>query len=296
MKFVLIPRKKIDCLRWDKVIKASPYKRIYALSWYLDAVSPSWKAIIGGDYEFILPVPLSYKWNFIPWVCQPPLCQQLAAYGDVKPDYLQQVFHKLQFYPKIRLTFPAHQWQELNMNFSNYTLLQNSLLPLQTPYLELRKKYATLRKRELKKAQSLPFQIQCMGLNPSWKTYIIQTQASKLYLSGKGLGRLNNLLDTLWQQERLRLYVSTFENKPAGYVVLAIDFERIIYLIAYSEKPYVATLLIDRIIQDFAEKVQWLDFEGSSLPNVQRFYQSWGNLTFETYYLWKGFRSFINFG
>lgn len=296
MHFRLIPRKKIDTSQWNKVIEASQDKRIYALSWYLDAVSPGWKAIVAGDYEFIMPVPLSYKWNFIPWICQPPLCQQLGAFGDVKPAYLLHAIKKLKFYPKIRLAFPAHQCQGLNLGSLNYSLHQNSLLSLQSPYQGLKKDYATLRKRELKKAQNLPIEIHSIGLEPTWKALILQTQASKQYLTNKALLRLNHLLDTLHHHERLRLYVATYENKPVGYVVLAIDFERVIYLVAYSSQPYVATLLIDRIIQDFAEKVQWLDFEGSSLPNVQRFYQSWGNLTFESYYLWKGFRSFINFG
>jgi len=44
---------QIDFERWDKVITNSQNGLVYALSWYLNIVTPGWEALIEDDYEYI---------------------------------------------------------------------------------------------------------------------------------------------------------------------------------------------------------------------------------------------------
>lgn len=55
----------IDFSKSDDCIKHSPSGRIYAMSWYLNVVSPGWLLLIADDYSIIMPLPVKsrYKLN-----------------------------------------------------------------------------------------------------------------------------------------------------------------------------------------------------------------------------------------
>ncbi|MDA3866844.1 MAG: hypothetical protein PF489_08875 [Salinivirgaceae bacterium] len=56
----------IDTRKWDICINKSFNTLVYAYSWYLDAIAERWDAIIEGDYEAVLPIPLWHirgKWR-----------------------------------------------------------------------------------------------------------------------------------------------------------------------------------------------------------------------------------------
>ena len=57
----LIQRKDIDPVKWDLRIKASAIENIFCYSWYLDAVSKNWAAIVTPDYKTIIPIPFATK-------------------------------------------------------------------------------------------------------------------------------------------------------------------------------------------------------------------------------------------
>ena len=58
---------------------------LYCYSWYLDAVSDNWGALVMGDYEFIMPIPYTVKKNQS-ILYQPFFSQQLNVLGK---NYLQ---------------------------------------------------------------------------------------------------------------------------------------------------------------------------------------------------------------
>ena len=59
--------KDINKQNWDKCLEQSGSAKIYAYSWYLDIVSPNWKALIQDDYTSIFPLPII----LIPLTCPP---------------------------------------------------------------------------------------------------------------------------------------------------------------------------------------------------------------------------------
>ncbi|MFO7864506.1 MAG: hypothetical protein R6U85_10930 [Salinivirgaceae bacterium] len=48
----------IDIRKWDTCINKSFNTLIYAYSWYMDSIAERWDAIIEGDYEAVMPIPL----------------------------------------------------------------------------------------------------------------------------------------------------------------------------------------------------------------------------------------------
>ena len=51
-----LSRKEIDEVKWDQLIAGSTAETIYPYSWYLDAVSDRWSAMVVDDYRFVMPV------------------------------------------------------------------------------------------------------------------------------------------------------------------------------------------------------------------------------------------------
>ncbi|MBT5428083.1 MAG: hypothetical protein HOK84_17895, partial [Bacteroidetes bacterium] len=56
MQIYHLKHKDIDKSRWDTTITRSINGNIYGYSWYLDAVSPDWEALINLDYSIVLPL------------------------------------------------------------------------------------------------------------------------------------------------------------------------------------------------------------------------------------------------
>lgn len=65
-----IKRKDLDIDKYDACIAASVQFRIYAFSWYLDAVSENWEVLILNDYEAVMPLPWKQKY-FLKYITQP---------------------------------------------------------------------------------------------------------------------------------------------------------------------------------------------------------------------------------
>jgi hypothetical protein len=60
--------------------------------WHLDRTAVVWDALVWGDYEFVMPLPVRKKWG-IQYVYQPLFCQQLGIFP--KPsNWLRNFFMK----------------------------------------------------------------------------------------------------------------------------------------------------------------------------------------------------------
>ena len=70
---------------WDACVINSSNGLIYARSWYLDAMSPDWEALIYKDYVAVMPLTVSKKMG-IAYLSQPPFSQQLGIIGPLYFD------------------------------------------------------------------------------------------------------------------------------------------------------------------------------------------------------------------
>ena len=97
-----IKHANIDKTRWDNCIRNAVNGNIYAWSWYLDAVSENWDALISEDYQFLMPLTWRQKWG-LKYLHRPLLSQQLGVFSTRKVD-TDTVFEFLKHIPgKYRL-------------------------------------------------------------------------------------------------------------------------------------------------------------------------------------------------
>jgi hypothetical protein len=50
---------KIDKSIYDECILESLQGTVYAMSWYLDTVSPGWELLATEDYKTVMPIPVN---------------------------------------------------------------------------------------------------------------------------------------------------------------------------------------------------------------------------------------------
>ncbi len=279
---IRLKRNQINEDLWNQCVEQSMNPRIYALTWYLDSVCDNWYGLTNENYDFVFPVPISKKWGFIPWVAQPPFCQQLGCFSMQNID-LKVLIDKIAFYPRIHLNLHAFS------NFFTTEIKKNSLLNLQSPYQTLRQNYSELRKRELKKIQKLSYQLQVNHNLEESLTFWFEQWEKKDFFQKAWKNVIKKLVYNAFQLNRLYLLTAYHNHQITGVSLFLLDFHRVIYLGGAFTENGVNSFMFDYIIQNFAEKVQYLDFEGSSIPSIQKFYESWGKIEYESYPVLKKF-------
>src|ERR1017187_5657674 len=81
MKISHLPQANIDKQKWDHCIDNAGNGLIYAYSFYLDAMSKNWDALILDDYEMVMPLTWNKKYT-IHYLYQPFFCAQLGIFGN----------------------------------------------------------------------------------------------------------------------------------------------------------------------------------------------------------------------
>ena len=275
-----IKRKDLDIDKYDACIAASVQFRIYAFSWYLDAVSENWEVLILNDYEAVMPLPWKQKY-FLKYITQPFFCQQLGIFSFA-PITLQIQENMIRRIPKkfmrTSINFNADNFLNANMK-----LRKNALLTIENVYENMHAKFNKNRKRALKKASSLGFTFQeNIAANEFYDFYVLNDKNHRTHVSMKKV--LQNILNL--KTQAVQCYGIKRNTVLIAGVLLLVDPKRITYLIpvasAFGKKNAAATLLVDEIIKKYRHSHQILDFEGSMISGVAKFYESFGT-TYEDY-------------
>lgn len=269
---------EIDKDRWDAWIQACPYKTPYARSWYLDLVSPGWAALID-DEGFVMPLPLRRKFG-ITYVPRPYYAQQLGLFGEEEPGPERISAFLLALPPHIRLA-------DLSLNEKNQPTSMAGLLKLQTNFIlqlensleNLRKNYSENVRRNIRNAAQhslvcVETKVEEELLHLKWGNKPEKMKQDQLLLAQKIIRTsLGQDSGTIWQAMH-----------PDGEVLASVFFlfdgSRYVYLISASSKRgkemFAMFLLLDHFIQTRAGSNFVLDFEGSEIPGIARFFAGFG--------------------
>ncbi len=85
LNIIYIKHKDINKEKWNRCIDISKNRIVYALSWYLDRISPNWDALIEGDYESVMPIIHGKKY-FINYVYNPFFTAKLGIFSEKTID------------------------------------------------------------------------------------------------------------------------------------------------------------------------------------------------------------------
>ena len=85
MSIIWLRSSEIHRAGWDECIKHAFNGSVYGYSWYLDAVCWEWEALVVGDYEMVMPLPLQ-KIGGVRIVANPFLLPYVSIYSRVRPS------------------------------------------------------------------------------------------------------------------------------------------------------------------------------------------------------------------
>lgn len=272
-------RHEIDDERWKNLILASEYETVYAHTWYLDACAKQWGALVLSDYEYLMPVAYNKKYG-INYVFQPRFCQQLGVYSgkEVDLDITGKFLHAL----KKRFGLGDYAFNEGNqlIGGNGFELSDNTnyTLQLSASHDNLKREYSANCRRNLQKALQgdhvFSDDISIEDLVQLKRQHDHRKQSDGHYK------RLVKMFSGLKEAGRIKACgVKKGKDLHAGAVFAYCD-RRVHYLLSVSSREGREKggmfLVIDRLIQENAGRDMHLDFEGSNIPSIARFFKGFG--------------------
>ena len=285
MQIQHLQHKHIDFKKWDDTILSSANHLGYAYSWYLDIVSPGWEALVTDDYEFIMPLPVKRKYK-IPYLVQPVLTQQLGIFSknEISDEIIQLFIKNIPYYS-----------YELNMNERNFntevTKLPNYVLKLKDPYENIQQKYSKNTVRNIEKAQKNNVRIVDKIEIEEFISLFSQVNPNAIAV----IKSTYRAILTTGTKNKMITISGAYNTKDELIAGICHFFtgKRIVCLLpvsnAEAKKTSAMFLLIDSLIRTFAETDRIVDFEGSQIEGIARFYRGFGAAD-QPYYLLKKFR------
>lgn len=278
MNIKILNRNEINIEKWNDCIKNSLNNRVYAYSWYLDITSEKkWMAIIINDYEFVMPFAVKKKY-MINYVYQPFFTQQLGIFS--KNEIKENLVKKLLLILKEKYRFVNINLNSLN-KVSNFNLSErvNYELNLNSSYKNIKQNFSKNTKTYFKKALKNNLSV---SNNATIKELInLKRNKPTINLDAEKLNLLEKLLTDCKQKKLSKVYCVKNEN---GDLISAFVFifanNRAYYIFSESNeegrKKNAAFFLMNKFIEEHANKNLVLDFEGSMIQGVARFFKGWG--------------------
>lgn len=282
MEIQFLTNKQINREKWDVCIANADCPLPYVLSWYLDASTGNqWHALVAGDYCYVMPLPYNKKIPFFPQVYQPILSQQLGIFGRTVSTELMERF--IQSIPsKFSLTnIPFnHCNPDLTTRDHRFALRTNLILDLNRPYNEIKNNYAHGLRQRLKKAAG---KLKISETDDTWafQKFCMEIMGNKLPYNSKQTKHLKQLLTAIKAQKAGRIYrIIDTQGNTCAMGLFLIYKDRIINLMNAStengRKSAAIHYMFDTIIHKYQGKAVVFDFEGSEIPGVRGFFESFG--------------------
>jgi hypothetical protein len=280
LKISYLPHSKIDKTKWDRCIDNAGNGLIYAYSFYLDAMSENWDALIFNDYEIVMPLTWKKKYT-IYYLYQPFYTASLGVFGnDISAE---TVNHFLK-------TIPAKfRYWDFYLNRNNLFTLpdfpmherSNYILSLKENYEKLAGRYATSHLRNIKRAKQSGNVVQ---KNIPIKDVIALAKEQAKYFSSieeDNFLDLANLYEFLKKKKQATTYgVYSSQNQLVASCAYFFSHKRAFYILVGNhpngKTSGASHLMIDHFIKEHAGEDLTLDFEGSNISSLAFFYKSFG--------------------
>jgi len=275
----------IDRVKWDRCIADSAYGIAYAYSWYLDRICEKWDALIRGDYQYVMPLVNNTKYG-ISYIFQPFFTQQLGVFSNlsVEPEIVEQFLNAI---PKqFRLT-------DMNLNLGNdanpsehFSTKSNTThhLNMHPEISEIRAAYNSNTRRNIQKAIQNKVNISRISDVPLFVKFTAKNLKEKSpEIKSRHYSALQEVINYALKNELGEIYVArNAENMMLASAFFARTNQTCIYLAASSNQEGIEKsamfLLIDTFIQNNVKNNLILDFEGSNISGIARFYSGFGGL------------------
>ncbi len=277
---------EIDFEKWNRCIDNAPNCRVYAYDWHLDRTAVEWDALVWRDYEFVMPLPFRKKFG-ISYLYQPLFTQQMGIFPTPQKNIVKRFYTEL---------FKRFHYSDLQINAENpefsdldnleFVPRKNYLLPLPSNYKTLASAFSTNTKRNLAKANKNKLHLVSGIRLEEYMDFKIKNLPVKL--NKHEINSIRSLIALGQHKGFGEIYgVYTADNNLCAAVYFCRWKNRIIYMNAASNKQGKELrgmyFLVDQFLKTNAGKNMQIDFEGSMIPGVARFYEGFGAAP-ETYF------------
>src|SRR5574338_675384 len=225
-----LPHAEIDKSKWDSCIDHATNGLVYAYSFYLDAMSKNWDALVLNDYEVVMPLTWNKKFGIF-YLYQPFLTAQSGVFGntitaDLLEEFLKAIPQKFQY-----LDICLNQGNVFPIANFHLFLRSNFVLDLNKPYVELYNGYNENIRRNVKKAE----QAGCLVQKdfPVEKVIELASEQMKQFApdSEEGLERFKNLYFLLRQKNMAITYGVFSKTQLLASCVILYSHNRIYYVL-----------------------------------------------------------------
>ncbi|MDR1877680.1 MAG: hypothetical protein LBQ84_08675 [Flavobacteriaceae bacterium] len=277
-----IKYKDIDFNKYDDCIKNAVFYSVYAESWYLKCTcTKGFDVLIYKDYEAVMPLPLQKK-IFFKWIAQPKFCQQLGVFyrNKISPDTFRKFENFLH-----KLNVRGYNFNEENTKHFSPEGVQkvNQVLLLNKDYPEIYRSFNKNRKRNFRRKSK---EILYIEEYFNAEEYINMVEENQPELSNKNDNKTVKKLFYAFKQRNKAafLVVRNQEDRILIWAVFVESGNRIILLMSVRSnkeetKSSYTSLLINHIIENNSNSDKILDFEGSMIPKINSFNESFGATT-----------------
>jgi hypothetical protein len=278
-----IPGDKIDRKKWDRCIDKAVNGNICAYSWFLDIMCSGWGGLVADNYAYIMPLPVASRYG-VSYILQPGFIQQLGVFGIRLPDS-EIISRFLTAIPNEIKVVDYHFNDQNNMPSGwNVEMRNNFLLKLDKPYEVIKTGYTHNLVRNLKKSDHAGFHIIINNDPlPLIKMFREQNRQNFLFLKVENWQRLSSVIHACLSRNKAKVWsVYNQGNVFCGGIVWLFSQEKAVFYFSAQSKvgrnEGAMAWLIDAFIRDNTSSDIVLDFEGSVMPGLARFYGSFGSV------------------
>jgi hypothetical protein len=276
---------QIDKQKWNETIEKCDYGNAYSYSWYLDAIFPSWTALVGNDYEYVFPIMVKSKIG-IKYFYTPIYGMQfgLFSHHPIKVEIQEQFWDSIPFkINAIDISLNVYNTFCPKKTTTFYRYCQ--FVSLNKSYEEISQHYNKNLKRNLAKATSLNLKIVESENIEDVVSFFIQGRGSKLNdLNEEHFQNLRTLVLNGIRENKIKIYECYEDREIIASGFFSFCNNKIIYHKGganHKGKKYGAMhLMIDHILRTYQNSNYIFDFGGSSIENVKKFNK---NFTEEEY-------------
>jgi hypothetical protein len=282
-KVRILKRNLVDDAKWNLTISQAVNSLPYAYTWYLDALCSRWVAVVVGDYEFVMPLPIGRKWGLL-YVYQPLFCQQLGVFYRRHSDAMIELL--------LNTALKKFVFVNLNVNYDNAITKQmrglgkkkNLILQLNSKHSEIQKGYSDNTLRNIKKGQKagLVFEVSDTKSQEDFADfYVTHTAVKDDKFKARHIESLKLLVHQFIINSCGKLFLAKDAdgNICAGVIVIESG-QRIIHLLPaaddYARQNGGMHYLVDAVLKNYEGSEKTYDFEGSSVDSIARFYEGFG--------------------
>jgi len=271
---------EIDPEKWKQAVRNSLSSNVLAEYELLDLLTDgdTWHALVENDYEAVMPLPTRKK-GVLKYVYTPFFLPQMGLFSEheITPQKVADFLYEIS---KHYVLADVLMNEKTESGHGDHEFVSHSL-SLYLTYNELYSQFHENTRRNIKAAQKQQVRVTVQEEKIADIIALFRTNKGSeeaVHFRENDYARLQHVADYLLKHNLLEVYgVRTMQNELAAGALFVKDGKRRWFWFSgrnnslSESKPMF--LLLDTYIRDHSESDLYLDFNGSSNPNVARLYQ-----------------------